>query len=382
MRIEYHLLANHLIANAKALIFAGAFFDGREAEGWLRQGIRIISREIDEQVLDDGGHFERSPMYHALVLEDLIDVANVLSAYPQITNAQALLHKIRVTASSMLYWLRCMTHPDGTLGSFNDCAQGVAASLADIEAYAMRMSVDAGPSPAVGITQLSSSGYVRFNDRDTVVLFDVGPVGPDYQPGHAHADTLSIECSILGQKVIVNGGTSLYEPSDLRLRERGTISHSTVQIGRENSSEVWSAFRVGRRAKPFDFRASQVSVCCSHDGYRHLPGNPVHERCVSLSRGVLEVDDRIISSAQKSVSRFILAPGLHVHQAGEHLWEVLRGNVLICRVSIQLGSAVRAKSEHAPRFGKREVVDCLEVTLADGGCRTVWTVANAHTVSN
>ena len=59
-RLEWHLLGNHLFANAKALIFAGAFFDGQEAEAWLAKGLEILVREIPEQVLDDGGHFERS----------------------------------------------------------------------------------------------------------------------------------------------------------------------------------------------------------------------------------------------------------------------------------------------------------------------------------
>jgi uncharacterized heparinase superfamily protein len=79
-RLEWHLLGNHLFANAKALVFAGAFFDGTEAEGWLRNGLDIVQRELGEQVLADGGHFERSTMYHALALEDLLDLVNLACA--------------------------------------------------------------------------------------------------------------------------------------------------------------------------------------------------------------------------------------------------------------------------------------------------------------
>ncbi|MFO1266416.1 MAG: heparinase II/III family protein [Rubrivivax sp.] len=77
-RLEWHLLGNHLFANAKALFFAGLFFEGREADEWLATGARILERELPEQVLDDGGQFERSPMYHALALEDVLDLLNVL----------------------------------------------------------------------------------------------------------------------------------------------------------------------------------------------------------------------------------------------------------------------------------------------------------------
>src|SRR5579883_2790561 len=67
LRPEYHLLGNHLLANAKALIFAGAYLRGPDADRWLRQGLRIEHDQLREQILPDGGHFERSPMYHALV---------------------------------------------------------------------------------------------------------------------------------------------------------------------------------------------------------------------------------------------------------------------------------------------------------------------------
>jgi len=48
-RLEYHLLGNHLFANAKALVFAGAFFVGSEAAHWLRLGQRLLRRELQGQ---------------------------------------------------------------------------------------------------------------------------------------------------------------------------------------------------------------------------------------------------------------------------------------------------------------------------------------------
>jgi uncharacterized heparinase superfamily protein len=76
--VEYHLLGNHLLANAKALVFVGAFFEGgaRRRAG-SASGLRILASQLPEQVLDDGGHFERSPMYHSLILEDVLDLVNL-----------------------------------------------------------------------------------------------------------------------------------------------------------------------------------------------------------------------------------------------------------------------------------------------------------------
>ena len=39
----------------------------------------------------------------------------------------------------------------------------------------------------------------------------------------------------------------------MRQKERGTAMHNTVAINNLNSSEVWSGFRVARRANPVEF---------------------------------------------------------------------------------------------------------------------------------
>src|SRR5690606_20113336 len=82
--MEFQLLANHLLKNAKALLFAGIALEGRDATRWLERGLALLAAEAEEQVLPDGGHFERSPMYHSIVLEDLLDAVNMLDARPDI----------------------------------------------------------------------------------------------------------------------------------------------------------------------------------------------------------------------------------------------------------------------------------------------------------
>ena len=50
--LEWHILGNHLLTNAKSLIFAGLFFEGNEARKWLKTGIKILEDQLDEQVLE------------------------------------------------------------------------------------------------------------------------------------------------------------------------------------------------------------------------------------------------------------------------------------------------------------------------------------------
>ena len=46
--IEWHLLGNHLFANAKALVFAGLLFEGDDAARWLRKGLSILEKILSD----------------------------------------------------------------------------------------------------------------------------------------------------------------------------------------------------------------------------------------------------------------------------------------------------------------------------------------------
>src|SRR5690606_4780416 len=119
----------------------------------------------------------------------------------------------------------------------------------------------------------------------------MAPVGPDYLPGHAHADTLSFELSLFGQRVLVNSGTSCYGHGSERIRQRGTTAHNTVVVDGADSSEVWSGFRVARRARAINPEVHDhqgLEASCSHDGYHRLPGRVTHHRRWRLTEVGLE----------------------------------------------------------------------------------------------
>jgi uncharacterized heparinase superfamily protein len=374
-RLEWHLLGNHLFANAKALMFAGLYFDGAEADAWLATGLRIVQQQLPEQILADGGHFERSTMYHALALEDLLDLLNLLQARGTPGNAAAALQPaLRERAAAMLLWLRAMSHPDGGIAFFNDAAQGIAPDNAELEAYAARLGI-AAPPLVDGLTDLPASGYARLQRGPAVALLDMAPLGPDYLLGHAHADTLAFELSLHGRRLVVNGGTSRYGLGPERLRERGTAWHSTVQLGSGDSSEVWSGFRVGRCARIVQREAAGWEAFAAHDGWRTLPGAPRHQRRWRLQADGLEVIDAVapgVSGQPPAVARFHLAPGLTLRQQDAGRWQVLDAGWPLASVALLRGRAQAESSTHAPRFGQRLAAQCLAVTLADGGAHTHW----------
>jgi len=373
-RLEIHLLGNHLFANAKALVFAGLAFQGEEAASLLKKGLRIIRRELREQVLPDGGNFERSPMYHSIFLEDMLDLINAARAWPGQIDPKVVANWETV-ARDMVVWLNGMTHPDGQIALFNDAAFGVTPTPAELNAYAQRLDLNIPVAALVtdkllAIQHWPQSGYIRLSAPQAVALLDVAPIGPDYLPSHANADTLSFELSLFGQRVIVNGGTSRYGSGPERLRERQTAAHSTLEINSQSSSEVWGGFRVARRAYPFNLKMHQnpddLSVECSHDGYKRLPGEPIHRRSWYLQEGSLIVTDLISGHYDIAVSRFIFHPEVVTKSLSPSLYKVILPSGHTINLNVQEGIGQIADAKYASEFGKLRQTQCLQVFPENG----------------
>lgn len=366
-RIEWHLLGNHIFSNAKALVFAGLFFEGSEANTWLRLGLKILEREVAEQILPDGGHFELSPMYHALAVEDMLDLVNLAGAYGR----QDLVKHWNQHILCMLDWLANMSHPDDRISFFNDAAFSIAPPNANLLHYARRLGFKTSTSLAP-LRHLKDSGYVRMASGNFVLLADFGRIGPDYLPGHAHADTLSFELSIAQHRVFVNPGTSEYGTGPERQRQRGTAAHNTVTIAKENSSEVWAGFRVGRRARPkkviVEQRGSILYAQASHDGYRHLPGRPIVTRIFQLNDTRLVVTDAV-TDGPLAEAHYHLHPDIKISALTDKgaLLELPEGQrfEVIC-----VGGNLRLEpSSWHPEFGVSIPNKCLILPLVGGYAR-------------
>jgi uncharacterized heparinase superfamily protein len=347
-RIEYHLLGNHLFANAKALVFAGAFYSGREADRWLSLGAEVLRSELKEQFLYDGGHFERSPMYHSILTEDLLDLIQLRQLYSS-TIAYGIPGEI--DPSPMLKWLFTMSHPDGDIGFFNDAAKGNASRFVELERYARDLGLHSSTRPESRSVHLESSGYVRLADDSAVLIIDVGQIGPDYLPAHAHADTLSFELSLRGKRVLVNSGTSTYTGAQ-RQWQRGTAAHNTISVDGVDSSEVWGSFRVARRAAPIDVRVEGNRVSAGHDGYRRLPGSPLHWREFELQHDQLVIRDRIVGAGSHLATlHFHALPGLEIERK-EDRWIFTENRISVLSIRCPAGTESKViDTEFSPEFG-------------------------------
>ena len=304
-RLEYHLLANHLLANAKALVFAGRFFEGEEAEEWYRKGMAIYRKELPEQVLADGVHFERSAMYHLILLEDVLDCYNFTGE-----------EIFKTTAAKMLGALRLLVGPDGKIVKFNDAAEGIALPVERVREYAKRLGIESEGTvravepearPYRGARQ---SGFVRLEKGEICVIAKMGEIGPSYQPGHAHADTGTFEMWKGTRKIITDTGTDRYVVDDERKRQRGTAAHNCVMIDGQNSSEVWAGHRVARRCLGVWKFGRLDGLNCAVCEYRDYHGFRVRRTLTVTDAGLRGIDEVLGKGAHDIELRWHLAPGV------------------------------------------------------------------------
>lgn len=373
-QVEYHILGNHLFANAKALVFGGGYLAGPDADRWLAKGLKILDREVKEQFLEDGAHFELSPMYHATLLWDMCDLVN-LAERGDLPELKVRLPRWRATVVQGLRWLRSMQHPDGGVPFFNDAAFGIAPTLSDLEVYASRLK-GCLPFPDVGEGSFDAryhaqSGYASIDlGAGNKALLDLARVGPDYQPGHAHADTLSFELSLLGQRVFVNSGTSQYGDDAERHRQRSTSAHNTVEVDGENSSEVWSGFRVARRAYPalelFDHQSDKVLIRASHTGYLRLKGRVRHRREWLFEPEHIRLLDQVEGKHDIAVARLYIHPEIRfMEEQGRFIARL--GDKGCVAVELQGAESSRlVRSSWHPEFGKSIENQCIESFFRNG----------------
>jgi uncharacterized heparinase superfamily protein len=311
-RPEYHLLGNHLFINAKALLFACVFFRLDKNSSIYRKSIKILRTELNEQFLVDGAHFELSPMYHALAMEDLLDLYQLRSSLPSSFPSQ----EIQEIFNRGMNWFSLMKYNNYELPHFNDCANGIAPTFIDLKDLGIRIGLNQSGLVNNKFMHFEQSGFAVFKDDFIHLIADIGNIGPDYLPGHAHADSLSFELAIKGQRVIVNSGTGEYGISDERLRQRGTSAHSTIELDDLSSSEVWSGFRVAKRATITEVEINDgkntVDFFAEHDGYIRLSSSPKHKREWKINDGWLDIEDEVSGSHNSVQLRYYLHPDIIV----------------------------------------------------------------------
>ena len=277
--VEDDVLGNHVIRNARALVLGGASFG---AAALTRRGIGLLRRELAEQVLPDGGHYERSPVYHFVVLRDLLELQAVS---PHSWLGEAI--------ERMTGFAAALTRPDGAPALFNDGGLDQAPRL------------ELPPAPD-GLAVFERSGFAVVREGPLWLAFRCGPLAPAFLPAHAHADALSFQLWWDGRPIVTDAGTYTYEPGAERDWFRGTAAHSTLRVGGRDQFRLWGAFRSGPLPEVNLRYASEGALEASVRLGRRVR----HVRRIEWSGDEIVVHDRVDGSGKRRIeSRLLLAPG-------------------------------------------------------------------------
>lgn len=367
--LEYDVRCNHLLENIKALIVGGIFLrvQGLGAP-YFELGQRLLLQQLDEQILADGGHCERSTMYHCIVLEDLLVIHEAYECA-----GIAVPEELRSGIRQMTLFLAAMRMPSGRIPLFNDSVEDGALEPSVLIGWAETvLGMASGPTDQT--VHFSESGYIRAETpAGDVLFFDCGEPCPKYQPGHAHADTLSIIWALAdGTEILIDPGVYEYSDGPWRSYFRSTAAHNTIRVDECDSTEVWKSFRAARKARIICSGLRRVGnathLFAKHDGYSRLPGGPIHQRDVYLfDDGTLLVLDTLLGSGDHVIESrqhfhpdwtvYPCSSNEHVVSGEEHSIQLrfLTGG----EVSISEGSTDPILGWYAPSFGRKEPCSCV-----------------------
>lgn len=348
--LEYYHPGNHYLENARALIFAGLYFKNTShGKTWLAQGLSILDSELKDQILSDGGFFERSPMYHALMLELVLDVINVLP------KEHTLWKRFHDSALSMADFLAGLTHPDGHIALFNDATQEIAPPTSALLSYSQSLT----SKIAKAKLDYPASGYHRIQSQDLNMIVDLGAIGPDDLPAHAHSDIFSFEL-LLGQTpFFVDTGVFEYQAGKMRQYCRQTSAHNTVSVDQKDQIECWSSFRVARRFKPYDVHiqreGAKTILSAQYAGYSKLIGDKiVHKRIFEhdAKNGCLVIHDDISGQGSHLIaSHFHLSPFVEVEKKNDQV--ILKNDQKTLLLKFNSPHIEVNESWYCPRFGQK-----------------------------
>ena len=335
---EKHLLGNHYLENLKAIVICSVFFNEPKI---YKKYIRIFLKELEEEILSDGLHFELSLMYHKIVLEDVMRVALILRQA-----GKEGYHQVYAFLEKMVTALYSLEYKVNRTPLFNDAGDNIAKPTHSLIVAA---ETEFGIKPNL---KSNVAGYYKLYDGNLSVIVDCGDIGPAYMPGHSHCDCLSFEVFYEGKPLVVNCGTYQYQ-GKLRTFFRSTEAHNTVTINGHQQSELWGEHRAARRISELKSQFSGNEFIGSYTNYC----GEKHKRRVSLKGYSLEVLDE--TTGVGNVNSYLhLAPGLTYSETD--------GNVTGFDIGIKIipiNAKIKMKKMHyAEDFGKLEEIESIIFT--------------------
>ena len=356
--VEREIDGNHLIENAVALLVAGVLFREHDT-GWIDVGVELFKEAARTQLLADGGHYERSPMYHVTVLRRYVTAADLLSSSGRPTVV------LETAAAHAMGFLESLVEPSGEIPLLNDSVYEEALEAETCLSYARSCSI----SPiSRSLSHPEGSGYRLLRSGSGTLLMDVGDVGPPHLPAHSHNDQLSVLLWIDGKPILTDTGVYDYESPPRRSYARSVAAHNTAQYDRIEPIPVGGSYLMGKR--------TAVEVVDETDGYvearysrrRRLDQSYTHRRTVSIERDGWRIVDSVSGDTDETYTvRHHFHPDVDVHAVEEGTYAVRRDGDAVATVSVsEPESASLDRSPYFEAFGRERLRPLLGVRVDVG----------------
>lgn len=349
--LEKDVLGNHYFENIKALIIGSIFFGEEQVKSRFT---KELIEQLEEQILKDGMHFELTPMYHKIILEDLIKITVWLkneSAYVKLTE---YIQKM----TDVIY---SFEEGFGKTPSFNDSTDGISK---DYECLLETCKQEFNITPKF-IDSFDDSGYYILRNDRYKLIFDCGEICPSYLPAHGQCDALSYELSIEGIPILVNSGTYQYEGGEWRNHFRKTKAHNTVMIGDREQSQFWGSFRVANRisdVKRSRFNYKELNFISG--AYKAYFGAK-HTRFIGeIEENVLLVLDKVESNSSEEVRSYVhLNPDVRVSHS--ETIKIKSDNMSVDIIPVSVKDVSISKGWYSTAFNLKEENNHIVFTKSD-----------------
>lgn len=358
--IEFEVGGNHLIENAIALVVAGVLFENHET-GWMETGLEVLEQAGETQFLADGGHFERSPMYHIMVLQRYATAYNLLSRRDDPSS------RLKATTERASGFLREITGPDGEIPLLNDSVHGEQISARSCQSYIN--ACDLQPEE-VSLNHPTGSGYRKLVTDDSTLLIDVGEVGPPHLPAHSHNDQLSVLLWIDDVPVLTDTGVYDYAPTSRRQYSRSVSAHNTAQYDETEPIQIGGRYLMGKRTTIHvaDQANDRIRAACSR---RPTNGpNYQHQRIIDTANDRWNISDNVASDEGGTFSvRYHFAPGITLERGAERGGEftIFTRDSEVGTIEISGADTVQVvESPYFSRYGKEDARPAITATAPVG----------------
>lgn len=273
---ELHLLANHFFRNIVALFYLSVFFNDTKLMRW---SIKKLAWQLRKQFLNNGMHFEFCPTYHALIVQDLLDVYNLIK-HSNLPNIKILEQDIVNIVGKSMPWLRHLSLGGKYIPIGDVNYQGCPTSK-ELEIDMDNLGLKYHQYNTI------SKLFPTIKNMNITVMLTNAPFSPRYNAAHSHADKNGLLVWFQEEPLFIDTGNYDYENSHERQYARSVAAHNCINIDNKDQANLWGTFRVGNRGKIFTGEINKDKIV---SGFNFR--NYQHERIIQkTSKGFTIIDN-------------------------------------------------------------------------------------------